>query len=222
MHFYQKFSRHKKKIGNYKNILYSCGIHPLYLSKCNKIDLKILKKLAQEKNVIALGETGLDYYYQKKNKKEQKYVFRKHIKISIELNKPVVVHTRESIDDTLSILNEIESKKCKGIIHSFTGNVSSAKKILDMGFYISFSGIITFKNADEIRRTAKYIPLDRLLIETDAPYLTPVPKRGKENQPSYLKYIADCIVKLRKINMEYFTEITQKNFYELFQLKDKK
>ena len=181
-----------------------------------------MKTLAQEKNVIALGETGLDYYYQKKNKKEQKYVFRKHIKISIELNKPVVVHTRESIDDTLSILNETESKKCKGLIHSFTGNISSAKKILDMGFYISFSGIITFKNADEIRRTAKYIPLDRLLIETDSPYLTPVPKRGKENQPSYLKYIADYIVKLRKIDMEYFTEITQKNFYKLFQLKDKK
>ncbi|WP_367681681.1 TatD family hydrolase [Buchnera aphidicola] len=203
-------------------MLFSCGIHPLYLDKNNKINLKFLKKLAQENDVIALGETGLDYYYQKKNKKEQKYVFRKHIQTSIKLNKPLIVHTRESIDDTLSILKETESKTCKGIIHSFTGNISSAKKILDMGFYISFSGIITFKNADEIRKTAKYIPLDRLLIETDSPYLTPVPKRGKENQPSYLKYIADYIVKLRKINMEYFTEITQKNFYKLFQLKDKK
>ncbi|HXK00479.1 MAG TPA: YchF/TatD family DNA exonuclease, partial [Buchnera sp. (in: enterobacteria)] len=171
-----------------------------------------------EKNVIALGETGLDYFYQKKNKNNQKHAFRKHIKIGIKLNKPIIVHTRSAIDDTLSVLNETESKRCKGVIHSFTENLSYAKKILDMGFYISFSGIVTFKNADEIRKTAKYIPLDRLLIETDSPYLSPVPKRGKENQPAYLWYIADYITKLRKINMEYFMDITKKNFYKLFQI----
>jgi TatD DNase family protein len=210
----------KKKTSIYKNILYSCGIHPLFLNDNSTIDLNILKILAHKKSVIALGETGLDYFYQKKNASNQKYAFRKHIKIGIELNKPIIVHTRAAIDDTLSILNETESKKCKGVIHSFTENLSYAKKILDMGFYISFSGIVTFKNADEIRKTAKYIPLDRLLIETDSPYLSPVPKRGKENQPAYLWYVADYITKLRKIDMEYFMNITKKNFYKLFQINE--
>ncbi|CAL4043297.1 YchF/TatD family DNA exonuclease [Buchnera aphidicola] len=210
----------KKKIGTNKNILYSCGIHPLYLTKNDKKDLKNLKILAQKKSVVALGETGLDYFYQKNNKNNQKYVFRKHIEISTELNKPIVVHTRESIDDVISILNEKESKKCKGVIHSFTGDVSSAKKILDIGFYISFSGIVTFKNAEDIRKTTKYVPLDRLLIETDSPYLSPIPKRGQENQPAYLQYIADYIIQLKKIDMEYFMYVTKKNFYTLFQLNE--
>lgn len=208
----------KKKASIHKNVLYSCGIHPLFLNENSKTDLKMLKTLANENSVVALGETGLDYFYQKKNKNDQKYAFRKHIKVGIELKKPIIVHTRAAIDDTLSILNEIESKKSKGVIHSFTENLSYAKKILDMGFYISFSGIVTFKNADDIRKTAKYIPLDRLLIETDSPYLSPVPKRGKENQPAYLWYIADYITKLRKINMEDFMNVTKKNFYTLFQI----
>ncbi|HMI76761.1 MAG TPA: YchF/TatD family DNA exonuclease [Buchnera sp. (in: enterobacteria)] len=211
----------KKKISNYNNILYSCGIHPLYQHTINKKTLQTLYTFAKKKSVIALGESGLDYFHQMHNKENQKKLFRQHIQISISVNKPIIVHTRNAMQDTLTILQEEKAEQCQGIIHSFTGDINDAKKILDMGFYISFSGIITFKNTDIIQQVLKYIPLNRLLIETDSPYLSPVPKRGRENQPAYLKYIADYIAKLRKINIEHFTNTTNKNFYKLFKINKK-
>ncbi|WP_343191992.1 TatD family hydrolase [Buchnera aphidicola] len=207
-------------IGIHKNILYSCGIHPLYIKENNVDQIKKLEKFSQNKYVIALGETGLDYYYTKNNKNEQKYVFRKHIHIGIKLNKPIIIHARESINDIISILKEKEFNNSTGVIHSFTGDISDAKKILDLGFYISFSGIITFKNSDKIRQSIKYIPLDRMLIETDAPYLSPVPYRGHENHPAYLKHIAYCITKIKNIDLGSFSSIIKDNFYTLFKIKN--
>lgn len=208
------------------SILYSCGVHPLNcekeLIKFNNIEniIKKIEQLSSIKHVIALGETGLDYYYSSNNKNIQKKIFREHIRTAIKLKKPIIVHSRNAIDDTIKILQEENAENCMGILHSFTGNDNSAYKLLDMGFYISFSGMITFKNSTELHSVIKKIPLERLLIETDSPYLSPVPYRGQENQPAYLLEIAKIISILKKINIEKCAKITTNNFYRLFNLKE--
>ncbi|QCI24421.1 YchF/TatD family DNA exonuclease [Buchnera aphidicola (Muscaphis stroyani)] len=204
-----------KLLKSYKSILFSCGIHPL---NCHKEinDLNILEKLSHKKNVIALGETGLDYYYSTETKKLQKKFFREHIKIAIKLKKPIIIHTRNSINDIIKILKEENSKYCTGVVHSFTEDHDAAFQLLNMGFYISFSGVITFKNSTLLREVVKKIPLEYLLIETDSPYLSPVPYRGKENQPAYLLNIANKIAELKKIDLKTLSYITTKNFYKLF------
>ncbi|MBZ2279406.1 YchF/TatD family DNA exonuclease, partial [Buchnera aphidicola] len=179
-------------------------------------NFKKLEELSKIKSVIALGETGLDYHHSINYKKLQKIFFREHIRISLKLNKPIIVHSRNSIKDVLKILNEENSKNCRGVLHSFNEDYDSAYKLLDLGFYISFSGIITFKNSISLQETAKKIPLNRLLIETDSPYLSPIPYRGKENQPAYLLDIAKKIALLKKIDLEEIARITTKNFYKLF------
>ncbi|CAL4323016.1 TatD family hydrolase [Buchnera aphidicola] len=207
----------RKLFKKYPSIFYSCGIHPLYChTELEKI--KQIKKLSQSEKVIALGETGLDYQCSEENKKIQKYFFRKHIQIAIILKKPIIVHSRNAIQDTLKILKEYSNQGCYGVLHCFTENYKSACQLLDMGFYLSFSGIITFKNSILLQETIKKIPLDRLLIETDSPYLAPVPYRGKENQPAYLLNIAKNISILKKIDLEYLAYITTKNFYTLFNI----
>ncbi|QCI17172.1 YchF/TatD family DNA exonuclease [Buchnera aphidicola (Aphis helianthi)] len=205
----------KKLFDNYNFIFYSCGIHPLHCQKEINI-LNQLKPLSINPRVIALGETGLDYYYSPETKKIQQYFFRKHIRIAIQLNKPIIVHTRNSINDTIQILKEENAEKCGGILHSFTENDKIAFKLLDLGFYISLSGIVTFKNSIELQNTLKKIPLKNLLIETDCPYLSPIPHRGKENQPAYLLDIAKYICLIKKIHLEEFAEIIKNNFYTLF------
>ncbi|QCI18891.1 YchF/TatD family DNA exonuclease [Buchnera aphidicola] len=204
----------QKIFDKYNFIFYSCGVHPLHCQK--EKNLNQLKLLSMNQRVIALGETGLDYYYSPENKKIQQYFFREHIRIAIQLNKPIIVHTRNAINDTIKILKEEHAEKCGGILHSFTENDKSAFKLLDLGFYISFSGIITFKNSIELRNTLKKIPLENLLIETDSPYLAPIPHRGKENQPAYLLDIAKYICLIKKIYLEEFAEIIKNNFYTLF------
>ncbi|XBC37992.1 MAG: YchF/TatD family DNA exonuclease [Buchnera aphidicola (Floraphis choui)] len=202
---------------NNKNILLSCGIHPLHLNE-DKNEIKDLKILSQNKKVIAIGETGLDYFHKSDNFSSQKLSFRKHVQIAVKLNKPLLIHTRCAINDTINILKEEKSEKCTGIIHSFTENISSAKKLLDLGFYISFSGIITFKNSDHIRKVVQFVPLDRILLETDSPYLTPVPYRGKENQPAFLYNTALVIAKLKNLDITVLAYNTTKNFFKLFNL----
>ncbi|CAL4323004.1 Uncharacterized metal-dependent hydrolase YcfH [Buchnera aphidicola (Eriosoma grossulariae)] len=213
----KNFQNLLKLFPNQKNILYSCGIHPL---NCDLeiIDLIKLKRFSMYNQVIAIGETGLDYYYQKNKKKPQQYLFRKHIQIAKSIQKPIIVHSRQAKEDTIKILQEENAQFCQGILHSFSEDVQFAKKLLDIGFYISFSGMITFKNSDIIRKVLKYIPIDSLLIETDSPYLTPVPYRGQENQPSYLYDIAKYISCQKKINIEYLSEITTNNFCKLFNI----
>jgi len=189
----------------------------IILSKRNKC-LNELKKLSYDKCVIALGETGLDYYYSFETKNLQEKFFREHIRIAITLNKPIIIHSRNAIKDTIKILKEENAEKCGGILHSFTESEKSAFELLDMGFYISFSGIITFKKSIELCNTLKKIPLEKLLIETDSPYLAPIPYRGKKNQPAYLLDIAKKIALIKEISLKELAKITTNNFFTLFNL----
>ncbi|WP_265226759.1 TatD family hydrolase [Buchnera aphidicola] len=169
-----------------------------------------------------MGETGLDYFYQKKNFEDQIKLFYKHIYLSKKLNKPLIIHSRNANQDTIKILQSEKSEKCRGVLHSFNYDFKTASKLLDMGFYISLSGIFTFKNSEKLRSVIKKIPLNRILLETDSPYLTPFPHRGKENQPSYIYYIAKYLSNLIKIDLEELSAITSKNFFKLFNLKENK
>ncbi|MGP1958718.1 MAG: metal-dependent hydrolase [Arsenophonus sp. NC-CH8-MAG3] len=206
----------KKQVGLRKNVAFSCGIHPINLNQSYNFDELVC--LASGSEVVALGETGLDYHYQIENVKLQQASFRQHIRISCQLNKPVIIHSREAKQDTLSILKEEQVGDCGGVLHCFTEDKQMVKILLDLGLYISFSGILTFHNAEQIRQVARIVPLDRILIETDSPYLSPVPHRGKENQPAYLKYIAQFLAKIKGINVQELAEVTTQNFCDLFHL----
>ncbi|WP_367675081.1 TatD family hydrolase [Buchnera aphidicola] len=191
-------------------------MHPLYVKKVETDSLN-LEKFSKKKKVIAIGETGLDYFYNKTNIEFQKKSFRNHIQIAKKTKKPIIVHSRSSIQDTIKILKEEKANDCRGILHSFSEKkIKYAKQLLDLGFYISFSGIITFNKTDEIKKVLNYIPFESILLETDSPYLSPFPNRGKENQPAYLPYIAKRVAKIKKIKFENLINITTKNFYELF------
>ncbi|AZP36406.1 putative deoxyribonuclease YcfH [Candidatus Annandia adelgestsuga] len=205
-----------KKFKYYNNILFSCGIHPLYLNK--NINLRKFKKLSLNNKVIAIGETGLDY----KNltfKPIQKYLFRYHIRLAKKINKPLIVHNRNSFNDIVRILKEENAQKCKGVLHCFTGSKKKAKILLDMKFYISFSGIITYLNKEKIKEIINFIPLNKILLETDSPFLSPIPFKNKQNQPSNLIYIAKIIADIKKITLTKLSEITNKNFCNLFKIK---
>lgn len=201
-------------VSHCENVLFSCGIHPLNIDEL--YDCSRLYHLAASNNVVAIGETGLDYYYRQDNKKQQQKAFRDHIRVGIEQNKPVIIHMRSACRDTLTILREEKADKCGGVLHCFTEDRDAARVLLDLGFYISFSGIITFRNAEALRAVAQYVPLDHLLVETDSPYLTPVPHRGKENQPAYVRDIAEYLATLKGTTLERFTTITTNNFSRLF------
>ncbi|WP_343153298.1 TatD family hydrolase [Buchnera aphidicola (Mindarus keteleerifoliae)] len=203
------------------NILYSCGIHPNNI-KNYKHNIKKLKDITMNKNVAAIGETGLDYLYSLKTASIQKLLFREHIKVAKKLKKPIIIHCRKAIHDVLHILKEENNQPYKGIIHSCTEDSNTVKKLIDLGFYISFSGIVTFKNASLLRNVVKTVPVEKILIETDSPYLSPEPYRGKENEPSYLYEIAKFIAKLKKINVETLAKKTKKNFFKLFNLSTNK
>lgn len=204
-------------IGERKNVAFSCGVHPLNLD--GGYDFQQLRDLAAANHVVAMGETGLDYFYQQDNIPLQQASFREHIRIGRELNKPVIVHTRDAREDTLSILREEQAQDCGGVLHCFTEDKATAATLLDLGFYISFSGIVTFRNAEQLRDVARYVPLDRLLVETDSPYLAPVPHRGKENQPAYVRDVAEYLALLKGISLESLAEATTANFCRLFHLK---
>lgn len=207
-----------KQTINYKNIACTCGIHPLNTEKYN---YEALLELSSHSKVIALGESGLDYKNNEnhENLKYQKKLFRDHIRTGIILKKPVIIHNREASTDIIKILFEEKIEKCGAVLHCFTEDYSIARKFLDMGLYISFSGIMTFNNVEKIINSIRFIPLNRLLIETDSPYLTPVPYRKKENQPAFVKIIAEQIAKIKKIDLEYLAEITTKNFCDIFKVK---
>ncbi|MGL4486956.1 MAG: metal-dependent hydrolase [Yersinia sp. (in: enterobacteria)] len=203
-------------IGKRKNVAFSCGVHPLNLD--GGYDFQQLRALAAADNVVAMGETGLDYFYQQENMLLQQASFREHIRIGRELNKPVIVHTRDAREDTLAILREEQAQECGGVLHCFTEDKATAATLLDLGFYISFSGILTFRNADQLREVARYVPLDRLLVETDSPYLAPVPHRGKENQPAYVRDVAEYMAVLKGVSLESLAEVTTENACRLFNL----
>lgn len=210
------FSAMTALIGDRKDVAFSCGVHPLNLD--GGYDFQQLRALAAADNVVAMGETGLDYFYQQDNIPLQQASFREHIRIGRELNKPVIVHTRDAREDTLAILRDENAQECGGVLHCFTEDKATAATLLDLGFYISFSGILTFRNAEQLRDVARYVPLDRLLVETDSPYLAPVPHRGKENQSAYVRDVAEYMAVLKGVSIETLAQTTTDNFCRLFHL----
>ncbi|MBG3079086.1 metal-dependent hydrolase [Proteus mirabilis] len=212
------FKNMRELIGKRDNIAFSCGIHPLNLDE--GYDVEELTRLAAAPDVVALGETGLDYYYQQENAALQREIFREHIRIGRQVNKPVIVHTRSAREDTLSILKEENVQDCGGVLHCFTEDKETATALLDLGMYISFSGIVTFRNAEQIREAARIVPLDRILVETDSPYLAPVPHRGKENQPAYVRDVAEYMAVLKGVSVDELAQQTTRNFAKLFHIQN--
>ena len=203
----------------YSHLYATVGVHPDY-EDTPEPTLDWLLEEAKESKVIGIGETGLDYYRMAHKPYEelewQRERFRVHIEASKITQKPLIIHTREASADTISILRESGQGQVNGVMHCFTESIEVAKQALDLGFYISFSGIVTFKNALQIKETCKYVPFDRMLIETDSPYLAPVPYRGKTNEPSYVSYVASYIASLKDSNVEEVGRVTSNNFYQLF------
>lgn len=197
------------------HLLATVGVHP-EVSDAREPSVDELVQLASHPKVIAIGETGLDYYWHKDAPEWQRERFRVHIRAAIEAGKPLVVHNRDATADTLRVMAEERAGQVGGILHCFTESWEVAEAALDLGFHISLSGIVTFKNALVVKEVARRVPLDRLLIETDAPYLAPVPYRGKLNQPGYVRYVAEEIAKLRGISCEEVASATTENFFRLF------
>lgn len=197
------------------NVFASVGVHPDY-EEVEEPTVDRLVKLAAHPKVVAIGETGLDYFRVQGQPEWQKQRFRTHIRAARETGKPLIVHTREAAADTLSILREENAREAGGVMHCFTENWEVAQAALDLGFYISFSGIVTFRNAGPLREVACKVPLDRLLVETDAPYLAPVPHRGKTNEPAYVRHVAEEIARQRNLPLETVEAATTDNFQRLF------
>ena len=202
-------------VKKYENIYGAIGIHPN--STTNNLDdlndlINIKKK---SKKIIAFGETGLDYFYKRSEKKDQLYSFEKHIEFAISERVPVIIHTRDADEDTILIIKKY-FKKTKFLIHCFTGNLDFAKNLLDLECLISFSGIITFKKSTELRTVVKYVPMEKMLIETDSPYLSPDPLRGKSNEPANVKIVAENIAIIKGISLDEVANLTTKNFKNFF------
>jgi TatD DNase family protein len=199
----------------YPNITASVGIHP-NVEREEQFTVDELVSLASQDKVIAIGETGLDYFRSEGDLEWQRDRFRVHIEAAKQTNKPLIIHTREAREDTMDILEVENAEKAGGIIHCFTENWETAKRALDIGFYISLSGIVTFKSAKDLQDVAKKLPLDRILIETDSPYLAPVPHRGKTNQPAFVTHVAEFLAELRNDSVENIAAVTTQNFRTLF------
>lgn len=212
----QTITRAMELTNNYDMIYAAVGWHPVDAIDMTDEDLAWIKELSAHPKVVAIGEMGLDYHWDKSPKDVQKDVFRKQIKLAKEVNLPIIIHNRDATEDVVSILQEENASEVGGIMHCFTGSAEVAKQCLDMNFYISFGGPVTFKNAKKPKEVAKEIPMDRLLIETDCPYLTPHPFRGKRNEPSYVKYVAEQIAELREMNYEEFSQKTSDNARKVF------
>jgi len=199
----------------HEQVFASVGVHPEYADH-QEPDVDTLCALAQHPKVLAIGETGLDYHWHKDRPEWQRERFRVHIRAAKALNKPLVIHTREASEDTLAILKEEGASEVGGILHCFTESLAVAEAAIALGFYISISGIVTFKKAEQVHEVARSIPLDRLLVETDSPYLAPVPYRGKPNEPAYVKHVAEAIADLRQISYADVAEASTRNFLRLF------
>lgn len=211
----QKFPQILAMAEQHENIYASVGVHPDYEMEDEPTQGELVR-LANHPKVVAIGETGLDYFRLQGDLEWQRTRFRTHIRAAVECNKPLIIHTRSASADTLRLMQEEGANKAGGVMHCFTESLEVARAAIEMNFYISFSGIVTFKKALELKEVAKSISLERMLIETDSPYLAPVPFRGKLNQPSYVKHVAEEIAKLRGISVEEVGEATSANFKKLF------
>lgn len=204
-----------KLANDYSHIFASVGVHPNE-QEGQDPTVEELLKLAEDDQVVAIGETGLDYFRSSGDMTWQQQRFRNHIRAARETGKPLIIHNRDATADTLEILQDERAEEVGGVMHCFVDDWDTAQKAMDLNFYISFSGIVTFKNAKEIKDVAKKVPQDRILVETDAPYLAPVPFRGKTNEPAYVHYVAECLSQLREQDFAEFTHITTGNFFTLF------
>jgi len=202
----------------YDCIYASVGVHPNTKMQ-GEPSHETLVQLASNDHVIAIGETGLDYFRSKGDLEWQRERFRTHIRAAKSVDKPLIIHTREAGEDITRILQEEGADAVGGVMHCFVEDWETAQKAMGMNFYISFSGIVTFKNAKEVQEVAKQVPLERMLVETDSPYLTPVPYRGRPNQPGYTRYVAEYIAKLHGTSLEHVAEQTTANFFKLFNIK---
>jgi TatD DNase family protein len=199
----------------YDNFFATVGIHPDSGGQ-GSVDVAEIVALAAHPKVLAIGETGLDYYRQKGDLEWQRERFRRHIQAAREAGKPLVVHTREAAADTLRLMEEERAGEPGGVLHCFTESHEVARSAMAMGFYISFSGIVTFRNATALKAIAREIPLERLLVETDSPYLAPMPHRGKTNQPAWVRHVAEELARLKGVSLETIAQATTENFFRLF------
>lgn len=211
------FPRVRSLAETHDNLYASVGVHPDYENEIEPTDDQ-LAKLADHPKVIAIGETGLDYFRLQGDLEWQRKRFRQHIRAARKANKPLIIHTREAAADTLRIMQEENAAQVGGVMHCFTESWEVAQQAISMNFYISFSGIVTFKNAVALKEVARKIPLDRMLIETDSPYLAPVPFRGKQNQPAFVRHVAEEIARLRAVDLSDIATATTDNFVKLFKL----
>ena len=212
----ESFKKIKNIINEDEIIFGTIGIHP-HETDNNEISIDyIVKNFEENPKIIGIGETGLDFYYNNSDKEKQIKSFKKHIEASIKTNSPLVVHSRNAEDETFEILNKYQGEKLKILMHCFTGSKNFAEKLLKLNAFFSASGIITFKNSMDLQETFKILPLEKILIETDSPYLAPVPNRGKKNEPSFLTYTAQKLADIKDISKKEITKITTKNFNNLF------
>jgi len=200
----------------FPEIYATVGMHPHDAKDVGADELKKLKELAAAPKVVAVGETGLDYYYDHSPREVQRRVFAEFIHLARETGLPIVVHERDAAQDVADLLRAEGARKLRGVIHCFTGDYEAACAYLDLGFYISFTGIITFKNADALRDVVRKVPLERMLVETDSPYLTPVPHRGRRNEPAYVRYVGETIASVKGLSLEEVARGTTQNVRELF------
>ena len=213
---YKSFDRIKKIIEEDEIIYGTIGIHP-HETTDNKITSDfIVKNLNDNAKIIGIGETGLDFYYNNSDKDDQIVSFKEHIEASLKTNTPLIIHSRDAEDETFNILNNYKDQKLKILMHCFTGSKDFAKKLLTLNAIFSASGIITFKNSQDLQETFKFLPMDKILIETDSPFLAPVPNRGKKNEPSFIDYTAQKLAVIKSISKSEIVNLTTNNFNKLF------
>ncbi|ADL11606.1 TatD family hydrolase [Acetohalobium arabaticum] len=212
-------SQRSVELAQHHDMIYAVvGVHPHEAKSVTEETYSRLKEWAAEDKVVAIGETGLDYHYDNSPRQVQQQVFRRHIRLAKEVDLPLVIHSREAEDQTMELLKEEEAEEVGGIIHCFPGDQKMANQALDLNFYIAVGGILTFNNSYQLQRVVKQIPLDRLLLETDAPYLTPEPNRGKRNEPAYIKYVADKLAQILPHSTEKIAAVTTENAKEAFSI----
>ena len=213
---FESFDRIKKIIQKDKMIYGTIGIHPHETNR-NKITADvIIKNITENDKIIGIGETGLDFYYKNSDKDNQIKSFKEHIEASIKTNAPLIIHSRDAEEETFNILNDYKDKNLKILMHCFTGSLNFAKKLLALDAFFSASGIITFKNSTELQETFRFLPIDKILIETDSPFLAPVPNRGKKNEPSFIDYTAQKLADTKNISKLELVNFTTNNFNKLF------
>lgn len=213
----EEFPQVRELADRYPQIYASVGVHPDY-PDVPPVSEQDLVALAAHPKVVGIGETGLDYYRTQGDREWQRERFRTHIRAARRCAKPLIIHMRDAGPDTLRILREERAAEVGGVMHCFTGTWQEAQAAMDLGFRISFSGIVTFKNAQALREVAREVPLERMLVETDSPYLAPVPYRGKTNEPGLVKYVAEEIARLKGVSLEHVGRATSANFFQLFRI----